>query len=49
MAAGEHGGAMREQGRAVREHAGAEGEHIDEMVVSGGAKRRHLSQQRITY
>ena len=29
----------------MREHGGAEGEHIDETVVSGGAKRRHLSQR----
>ena len=56
MAEGEHGGAkrehegaMREQGRAAREHWGAEGEHIDKTGVSGGAKRRHLSQQRVTW
>ena len=55
MAEGEHGGAerehegaMREQGRAAREHGGAEGEHIDETGVSGGAKRRLLSQRPIT-
>ncbi len=55
MAEGEHGGAerehkgaTREQGRATREHGGAEGEHIDETVVSGGAKRRHLSQPAVT-
>lgn len=55
MAEGEHGGAetehkgaTREQGRAAREHGGAEGEHIDETGVSGGAKRRHLSQPSIT-
>lgn len=55
MTEGEHGGAtreqgraMREQGRAAREHGGAEGEHIDEMIDNGGAKRRHLSQQRVT-
>lgn len=28
----------------MREHGGGEGEHIDETVISGGAKRRHLSQ-----
>ena len=44
----EHGGAAREQGRAAREHGGAEGEHIDETVVSGGAKRRRLSQPAVT-
>ena len=55
MAKGEHGGAerehegaIREQGRASREHRGAEGEHIDETGVSGGAKRRGLSQQMVT-
>ncbi len=55
MAEGEHGGATREQGRAMREqrraareHGGAEGEHIDETVDSGGAKRRHLSQPAVT-
>ena len=55
MAEGEHGGvkreheeAKREQGRAAREHGGAEGEHIDETGVSGGAKRRHLSQRPVT-
>ena len=41
MAEGEHEGAAREHGRA-------EGEHIDETVVSGGAKRRHLSQLAVT-
>ena len=39
---------MREQGRASREHRGAKGEHIDETGVSGGAKRRHLSQRSVT-
>ncbi len=48
MAEGEHGGAMREQGRAAREHGGAEGEQMDETVFSGGAKRRHLSQRAVT-
>ena len=43
-----HKGALREQGRAAREHWRAEGEHIDEMGVSGGAKRRHLSQRAVT-
>lgn len=41
-AEGEHGGAEREQGRAEREH-------IDEMGVSGRAKRRHLGQPAVTY
>ena len=39
---------MRELRRAAREHGGAEGEHIDETVISGGAKRRHLSQPTVT-
>jgi len=39
---------MREQGRAAREHGGAEGEQMDETVFSGGAKRRHLSQRAVT-
>jgi len=41
VAKGEHGG-------AAREHRGAEREHIDEIGVSGGAKRRHLSQRAVT-
>jgi len=51
----EYKGATREQRRAVREYGGAEGEHrgaerehIDEMGVSGRAKRRHLSQPAVT-
>jgi hypothetical protein len=32
----------------MREHERAEGEHIDETGVSGGAKRRGLSQQAVT-
>ena len=44
----EHGGAIRKQRRAAREHKRAEGEHIDKTVVSGGAKRRHLSQRTVT-
>ena len=54
-AEGEHGGAvreyrkaMREQGRAGGEYRGVEGEHINEMGVSAGAKRRHLSQRLVT-
>lgn len=39
---------MREQGRAAREYRGAEGEHIAETGVGGGAKRRHLSQRTVT-
>ena len=34
---------------AWREQEGAKGEHIDETGVSGGAKRRHLSQRTVTY
>ena len=34
--------------RAIREYERAEGEHINETGVSGGAKRRHLSQQAVT-
>ena len=48
MAEGEHGGAAREQERATREHGRAMREHIDETGLSGGAKRRHLSQQTVT-
>lgn len=32
--------AAREYKRVAREHRGAEGEHINEMGLSGGAKRR---------
>ena len=39
---------MREQRRASREHEGVKGEHIDETGVSGGAKRRYLSQRTVT-
>lgn len=48
MAKGEHGGIMREQRRAAKEHGGVEGGHINETGVSGGAKRRHQSQRAIT-
>lgn len=42
-------GSKGEHGGAKREHGGAEGEHIEEMGVSGGAKRRGLSQPAVTY
>ena len=48
MAKGEHGGVEREHKGVMREHGGAEGEHIDETGVSGGAKRRGLSQRLVT-
>lgn len=55
MAKGEHGGAASEhegaEGEhegASREHGRAEGEHVDETGLSGGAKRRGVSQQRVT-
>ena len=41
VAEGEHGGALGEHERAQREH-------IDETGFSGEAKRRDLSQQRVT-
>ncbi len=41
MAKGEHGG-------AASEHEGADGEHVDETGVSGGAKGRDLSQRTVT-
>ena len=44
----EHEGVIREQGKAAREHRGTEGEYINETGVSGGAKRRHLSQRLVT-
>lgn len=50
-AASEHegaGGAPREQGGASREQEGVEREHINETSVSGGAKRRGLSQRTVT-
>ena len=34
---------------AEEEHGGAEREHIDEISVSGRAKRRHFSQLAVTY
>jgi len=47
VAEGEHRGASREHGGAIREQRGAEGEHTDETGLSGGVKGRHLSQRPI--
>ena len=47
-ASSEHGGAASEHERAQREHKGATREHIDETGLSGRAKRRGLSQRRVT-
>ena len=48
VAEGEHERAQREHGRAQREHEGAGREHVDETGLSGGAKRRGLSQRPVT-
>jgi len=43
VAKGEYKGVEREYKGVIREYKGVEGEYIDEIVVSRGVKRRHLS------
>ena len=47
-ATSEHKGAKGEHEGASREHEGATREHINKTSLSGGAKRRRVSQQQVT-